>query len=127
MASLLAMADEQSDFSRDYRRDRARRGSVKDLRGSGNEELQSPFGIEEPDLEWRDGRALTVASSGRMDGDEVAPEIIYFSDCIRTGKTPEHSGREGLPDVRIIRALYRSARTGGWRYSRKPAGRESPG
>jgi predicted dehydrogenase len=44
--------------------------------------------------------------------DEVAPEILYFSDCIRKGKTPEPSGREGLADVRIIRALYRSAQSG---------------
>lgn len=41
--------------------------------------------------------------------DQVAPEILYFSDCIREGRTPEPSGLEGLADVRVIRALYRSA------------------
>jgi len=31
---------------------------------------------------------------------------------VRSGKNPEPSGREGLADVRIIRALYRSAKEG---------------
>jgi len=44
--------------------------------------------------------------------DQVAAEIAYFSDCIRTGRDPEPSGLEGLADVRVIRALERSAKTG---------------
>jgi glucose-fructose oxidoreductase len=44
--------------------------------------------------------------------DQFAPELIYFSDCIRNGTEPEPSGKEGLADVRIIRALYRSASDG---------------
>jgi predicted dehydrogenase len=44
--------------------------------------------------------------------DQFAPELIYFSDCILNNKDPEPSGWEGLADVRIIRALYRSAETG---------------
>lgn len=44
--------------------------------------------------------------------DQVAAEIAYFSDCIRSGRDPEPSGLEGLADVRVIRALERSARTG---------------
>jgi glucose-fructose oxidoreductase len=44
--------------------------------------------------------------------DQFAPELIYFSDCVITGKDPEPSGKEGLADVRIIRALYRSAAEG---------------
>ncbi|PYT10280.1 MAG: gfo/Idh/MocA family oxidoreductase [Acidobacteria bacterium] len=44
--------------------------------------------------------------------DQFAPELLYFSDCIINGKNPEPSGKEGLADVRIIRALYRSAATG---------------
>lgn len=43
--------------------------------------------------------------------DQFAPELIYFSDCIINGKDPEPSGKEGLADVRIIRAAYRSAET----------------
>jgi predicted dehydrogenase len=44
--------------------------------------------------------------------DQFAPELLYFSECIIKDKDPEPSGQEGLADVRIIRALYRSARTG---------------
>jgi predicted dehydrogenase len=44
--------------------------------------------------------------------DQVAPEIEYFSDCILKNRAPEPSGFEGLADVRIIEALYESARTG---------------
>jgi len=44
--------------------------------------------------------------------DQFAPELIHFSDCVITGRDPQPGGREGLADVRIIRALYRSASTG---------------
>ncbi|MDQ6892097.1 MAG: Gfo/Idh/MocA family oxidoreductase [Acidobacteriota bacterium] len=44
--------------------------------------------------------------------DQVAPEILSFSECILENREPEPSGREGLADVRVIRALYESARTG---------------
>ncbi len=43
--------------------------------------------------------------------DQFAAELIYFSDCILKGKEPEPSGLEGLADVRIVRAIYESART----------------
>lgn len=45
-------------------------------------------------------------------GDQFAPELIYFSQCIQEGKEPEPSGYEGLADVRIIEAVYRSAADG---------------
>jgi glucose-fructose oxidoreductase len=41
--------------------------------------------------------------------DQFAPELIHFSNCVREGREPEPSGIEGLIDVAIIRALYRSA------------------
>ncbi len=44
--------------------------------------------------------------------DQFASELLYFSNCIRKGEYPEPSGAEGLADVRIIRAIYRSAETG---------------
>jgi glucose-fructose oxidoreductase len=44
--------------------------------------------------------------------DQVAAELIYFSDCIVQDKEPEPSGEEGLNDVRIICALYQSIETG---------------
>ena len=51
------------------------------------------------------GKKKTVRFPKR---DQFAPELIY-SDCIIKDKEPEPSGVEGLQDVRIIRALYRSA------------------
>jgi predicted dehydrogenase len=44
--------------------------------------------------------------------DQIAPELVTFSDCILEGREPEPDGWEGLTDVRIITALYESARTG---------------
>jgi predicted dehydrogenase len=44
--------------------------------------------------------------------DQFAPELLHFSECILTGASPEPSGLEGLADVRVVRALYRSADTG---------------
>ena len=46
--------------------------------------------------------------------DQFAPELLHFSDCIRHDRTPEPSGEEGLADVRIVQALYRSAKSGQW-------------
>jgi predicted dehydrogenase len=44
--------------------------------------------------------------------DQMAGEIVYFSDCVLKGTEPEPSGAEGLADVRIIEALLASARSG---------------
>jgi len=44
--------------------------------------------------------------------DQFAPELIYFSNCIINNLDPEPSGAEGLADVRVVRALYRSAESG---------------
>ena len=46
------------------------------------------------------------------DRDQFAPELLYFSDCILNDRDPEPSGLEGLIDVAIVEALYRSAKTG---------------
>ncbi len=43
---------------------------------------------------------------------QIVAELAYFSDCITQHKEPELSGLEGLTDVQIIRALYRSIETG---------------
>ena len=44
--------------------------------------------------------------------DQFAAEIVYFSNCILRNKDPEPSGHEGLADIRIVRAIYQSARSG---------------
>jgi glucose-fructose oxidoreductase len=54
-----------------------------------------------------DGKTQTRTFKKR---DQFAPELLYFSDCIKKNKEPEPSGREGLADVRVIQALLRSAR-----------------
>lgn len=45
-------------------------------------------------------------------GDQFGAEIQYFSDCVLNNKEPEPNGSEGLADVRIIRAIIESAKTG---------------
>jgi predicted dehydrogenase len=45
---------------------------------------------------------------------QVVAELGYFSDCITQNKEPEPSGTEGLTDLQIIRALYKSIETGGF-------------
>jgi predicted dehydrogenase len=44
-------------------------------------------------------------------GDQFAPELRYFSDCILNDQEPEPSGEEGWCDVRVVEALLESART----------------
>ena len=44
--------------------------------------------------------------------DQIAAEIAYFANCIRTGTMAEPSGWEGLADVRILQAIQASARFG---------------
>jgi glucose-fructose oxidoreductase len=46
------------------------------------------------------------------DRDQIAPELVYFADCILRDLEPEPSGWEGLHDVAIIEAILDSARTG---------------
>jgi predicted dehydrogenase len=44
--------------------------------------------------------------------DQFAAELLYFSDCVLEEREPEPSGAEGLADVRVLRALERSAESG---------------
>jgi len=46
------------------------------------------------------------------DIDQFAAEMDDFAACVRDGKPTRVPGEEGLRDVRIIDALYRSAATG---------------
>ena len=51
---------------------------------------------------------------------------MHFSDCVLRGRDPEPSGEEGLADVRIVEALYRSADTGRVVKLARKAGRSTP-
>jgi predicted dehydrogenase len=42
--------------------------------------------------------------------DEFALELDAFADCIRRHRDPEPDGHEGLRDVAVMQAIYRSAR-----------------
>ena len=53
-----------------------------------------------------DGRRRTRRFARR---DQFAPELLHFSACVRAGREPEPSGREGKIDVQLIEALHRSA------------------
>jgi predicted dehydrogenase len=44
--------------------------------------------------------------------DQIAPELDELAACIREGRDPEPSGREGLADLRVIEAIEASARSG---------------
>jgi predicted dehydrogenase len=72
----------------------------------------------DPAYEFSAGLKHTITLNGRKrertfpKRDQFAPELLYFSDCILNNKEPEPSGQEGINDVRIIRALYRSIETG---------------
>jgi predicted dehydrogenase len=72
----------------------------------------------DPAYEYAEGLEYTARIDGRKakksvgKRDQFAPELLYFSDCILNDTQPEPSGEEGLQDVRIVQALYRSAQTG---------------
>jgi predicted dehydrogenase len=72
----------------------------------------------DPAYEYAEGLEYTLKTNGRTSRrrvgkrDQFAPELLYFSDCILKGREPEPSGEEGLQDVRIVQALYESAKTG---------------
>ncbi len=74
--------------------------------------------VMDPAYEYAEGLTQRVTIDGRTrertfpKRDQFAPELISFSECILTGAAPEPSGWEGLADVRVIRALYRSCETG---------------
>lgn len=61
-------------------------------------------------------RYLTIGDETEIqrypERDHIAPQIIYFSDCILHNKEVEPDGREGLIDMIVIEAIEESARTG---------------
>jgi glucose-fructose oxidoreductase len=90
----------------------------------------------DPAYEYAEGLAYELTINGKTTRkrigkrDQFAPELLYFSDCILEDRDPEPSGEEGLQDVRIVQALYDSARTGRavsippFTRSKRPTGRQ---
>lgn len=69
--------------------------------------------------EYVEPRELTIKTEkGRQKvhkykkADQFAPELVYFSDCIVLDRKVEPSFLEGMADVKIILALYKSIETG---------------
>ena len=61
----------------------------------------------------RDGREQEITSPPPGPGKtQFAGQLDHLADCIVTGREPIVSGEEGLRDVRIVEAIYRSAREG---------------
>ena len=86
-------------------------GSYRVVGTKGSVSLADAYEFADPKkMELTIGKKMTRRSFPRRD--QVAAEIVRFSECVIEGKEPEPSGREGLADVRIIRALYRSAAEG---------------
>ena len=72
----------------------------------------------DPAYEYAEGLSLEITANGKSRNrefpkrDQFAAEINYFSDCISNNRDPEPSGAEGLADVRVVEAIYESARSG---------------
>jgi len=72
----------------------------------------------DPAYEYAEPLHLSVTTGGKTrerrfgKRDQFAAELVEFSDCVLSRRDPEPSGREGLADVRVIRALLRSADAG---------------
>jgi predicted dehydrogenase len=72
----------------------------------------------EPAYEYSQGLEYTLTREGKKTKksvakrDQFAPQLLYFSDSILNNRKPEPSGEEGLQDVRIVQALYKSAKSG---------------
>ena len=71
----------------------------------------------DPAYEYAEGLQYELTVNGKTTKkalgkrDQFAPELLYFSDCIISDRKPEPSGEEGMQDVRIVQALYQSAKT----------------
>jgi predicted dehydrogenase len=90
----------------------------------------------DPAYEYAEGLSYRLTVNGKTTRvrigkrDQFAPELLYFSDCIRKNREPEPSGYEGRQDVRIVEALYKSARIGKavsippYRPAKQPSGRQ---
>jgi len=69
----------------------------------------------DPAYEYARPLELSVTVDGRTrkrrfpKRDQFAAELVHFSDAVLRGKDPEPSGREGLADIRVVRALLESA------------------
>lgn len=60
----------------------------------------------------KDGREREITPPPGPAKTQFAGQLDHLAQCIRSGKEPIVSGEEGLRDMRIVEAIYRSAREG---------------
>jgi glucose-fructose oxidoreductase len=80
-------------------------GDEGSIRLTGLYEAQGPATLEVVRAGHREEMSIDPA-------DPFAAELAHFSSSILKDVAPEPSGIEGLTDVRIVEAIYRSARDG---------------
>lgn len=74
--------------------------------------------VLDPAYEYSVPLTMTLTAEGKTKRkrfkarDQFAPELVYFSECIRKDMRPEPDGWEGLADVRILAAIERSMASG---------------
>jgi glucose-fructose oxidoreductase len=88
--------------------------------------------VVDPAYEYAEGLGyeLTIGEKKKKKkfakSDQFAPELVYFARCMRSGRTPEPSGKEGLIDVAIIEAIHESISSGRWVDLEAPARKQRP-
>jgi predicted dehydrogenase len=60
----------------------------------------------------KDGREREVSAPPGPGKTQFAGQLDHLAQCVRSGAEPIVSGEEGLRDMRIVEAIYRSAREG---------------
>ncbi len=60
----------------------------------------------------KDGRERAITPPPGPGKTQFAGQLDHLAECVRTGREPIVSGEEGLRDMRIVEAIYRSAREG---------------
>ncbi len=60
----------------------------------------------------KDGRERAITPPPGPGKTQFADQLDHLAECVRTGREPIVPGEEGLRDMRIVEAIYRSAREG---------------
>jgi predicted dehydrogenase len=72
----------------------------------------------DPAYEYAEGLEYEMIIDGKSSKkrigkrDQFAAELLHFSECVLKDRQPEPSGEEGMQDIRIVEALYKSSRRG---------------
>ncbi len=62
--------------------------------------------------EYTEGKNVFKHHPSIPDKDQFAPQMDHFAECIKSNQTPYTPGEEGLQDMKIMEAIYQSAREG---------------